>query len=72
MQIQISWLLQKQTDLDLHCPQRQGVSGFSKTRDYTASGISDEIEFSIEIKEKRCHMNYRNCIDPDQPAAHNL
>ena len=27
MQIQISWLLQKPTDLDLHCLQRQGISG---------------------------------------------
>ena len=32
VQIQISWLLQKPTDLDLHCLQRQGVSGFSRTR----------------------------------------
>ena len=30
MQIQISWLLP--TDLDLHCLQRQGISGFSRTR----------------------------------------
>ena len=29
MQIQISWLLKKPTDLDLHCLQKQGVSGFS-------------------------------------------
>ena len=29
---QISWLLQKPTDLDLHCLQRQGISGFSRTR----------------------------------------
>ena len=28
MQIQISWLLQKPSDLDLHCLQRQGISGF--------------------------------------------
>ena len=36
MQIQISWLLQKPTDLDLHCLQRQGISWFSRTsvRDY--------------------------------------
>ena len=26
-----SWLLQP-TDLDLHCLQRQGISGFSRTR----------------------------------------
>ena len=32
VQIQISWLLQKPTDLDLHCFQRQGISGFSRTR----------------------------------------
>ena len=32
MQIQISWLLQKPTDLDLHCLQKQGISGFSRTR----------------------------------------
>ena len=28
----ISWLLQKPADLDLHCLQRQGISGFSRTR----------------------------------------
>ena len=32
VQIQISWLLQKPTDLDLQCLQRQGISGFSRTR----------------------------------------
>ena len=32
MQIQISWLLQKPTDLDLHCLQRQSISGFRRTR----------------------------------------
>ena len=32
MQIQISWLRKKPTDLDLHCSKRQGVSGFSTTR----------------------------------------
>ena len=32
VQIQISWLLQKPIDLDLHCLQRQGISGFSRTR----------------------------------------
>ena len=28
----ISWLLQKPIDLDLHCLQKQGISGFSRTR----------------------------------------
>ena len=32
VQIQISWLLQKPIDLDLHCLQRQGISGFSRSR----------------------------------------
>ena len=32
VQIQSSWFLQKPTDLDLHCLQRQGISGFSRTR----------------------------------------
>ena len=32
VQIQISWLLQKPTDLDLHCLQKQGISGLSRTR----------------------------------------
>ena len=32
VQIQISWLLKKPSDLGLHCLQRQDLSGFSKTR----------------------------------------
>ena len=32
VQIQISWLLKKPTDLDLHCLERQGISGFRRTR----------------------------------------
>ena len=32
VQIQICWLLQKPTDLDLHCLQMQGIFGFSRTR----------------------------------------
>ena len=32
VQFQISWLLQKPADLDLHCLQRQGTSGFRRTR----------------------------------------
>ena len=32
VKIQISWLLQKPTDLDLHCLQKEGTSGFSRTR----------------------------------------
>ena len=47
VQIQISWLLQKPTDLDLHCLQRQTISGFSrtrvKTRKYTVFAFLDII-----------------------------
>ena len=32
MQIQISRFLKKLTNLDLHCLQRQGISGLSRTR----------------------------------------
>ena len=32
VQIQISWLLQKPTDLDLHYLQGQGISRFNRTR----------------------------------------
>ena len=32
VQIQISWLLQKPTELVLHCLQRQNIFGFSRTR----------------------------------------
>ena len=32
VQTQISWLLQKTTGLDLHCLQKQDISGFSRTR----------------------------------------
>ena len=36
VQIQISWLLQKSTDLDLHCLQRKGIFGFNRTRANTS------------------------------------
>ena len=32
VEVQISWLCQKPTDLNLHYLQRQGISGFSSTR----------------------------------------
>ena len=54
VQIQISWLLQKPTDLDLHCLQRQDISGFSRTRvnmllcrsQLQIIGVSIKISFS--------------------------
>ena len=48
MQIQISWLLKKSTDLDLHCLQRQGISGFSRTRVNFIPMIHKNDSLSIE------------------------
>ena len=45
MQVQISWLLQKPTDLDLHCLLRQGMS--CSARD----GLNIEVHVStLELK----------------------
>ena len=44
MQIQISWLLQKPNDLDLHCLQKQGISGFSRTRVKILSGMANSVD----------------------------
>ena len=49
MQIQISWLLQKPTDLDLHCLQRQGISGFSRTRVKQLLIASTDFSFLITL-----------------------
>ena len=40
MQIQISWLLQKLTDLDLHSFTKAGISGFRMTRIKLYSGAT--------------------------------
>ena len=53
MQIQISWLLKKPTDLDLHCLQRQGISGFSMTR-VNELTLSDGSDDAPAVNEKRC------------------
>ena len=37
---EISWLLQKPADLDLHCLQRQDIFGFTRTRVNDTSTIS--------------------------------
>ena len=64
MQIQISWLLQKPTDLDLHSLQRQGISGFSRTR--INKSASNEYKHYIyvclmEKKEKYKCLNGHGC-----------
>ena len=70
VQIQISWLLQKPTDLDLHCLQRQGISGFSRTRVITFffSFLMDiHIIFFLCLLSEVLLMsthNICNCIHP--------
>ena len=51
MQIQISWLLQKPTDLDLHYLQMQGISGFSRTRVKIAHLYSLILVFAVLHKK---------------------
>ena len=58
MQIQISWLLQKPTDLDLHCLQGQNISGFSRTRVYSNEPEREKMYLLI------CSFNE----DSNQPA----
>ena len=60
VQIQISWLLQKPTDLDLYCLQRQGISGFSRTKVNAhemwlreMDTLSEEITLSNSTLKKR-------------------
>ena len=54
MQIQISWLLMKPTDLDLHCLQRQGISGFSKTR--------KKFDFSSSVFNRMFFFSWQKCL----------
>ena len=59
VQIQISWLLQKPTDLDLHCLQRQGISGLSRARVKTTlgpskSGLMSGVVLILNIEYGKC------------------
>ena len=60
VQIQISWLFQKPTDLDLHCLQRQGISGFKRTKakkfiSYTEKNMGILLSFLYgHIQPKMC------------------
>ena len=63
VQIQISWLLQKPTDLDLHCLRRQGISGSSKTR-VNVSACANKIQSRREVESYRdCVLDYLICDD---------
>ena len=48
MQILISWLLQKPTDLDLHCLLRQSMS-CSAREELTVSAFSEEGEWCVNL-----------------------
>ena len=64
VQIQFSWLLQKPTDLDLHCLQRQGISGFSMTRVTVLSKVAAECsnKLILSFSEKiRLHIMWIFC-----------
>ena len=49
VQIQISWLLKKPTDFDIHCFQRQGISGFSMTRVKMATSLGTNAVFVMRV-----------------------
>ena len=51
---QISWFLQKPTDLDLYCLQRQGISGFSRTK----------VNFSMKTYIVDSHWNHITVVIP--------
>ena len=57
MQIQINWLLRKPTDQDLHCLQRQGISGFNMTR---VNSFHTSADFCCLL------ITFANSLDPDQ------
>ena len=74
LQIQISWLLQKPTDLDLHCLQRQGISGLSRTRvnlnnylmKYDSQHISHEMWCMKCDVFRVCLMKYDTTASPHE------
>ena len=65
VQIQISWLLQKPTDLDLHCLQKQDVSGFSRTRVNRLTKLLKCVwSFAIHIHARADQAEVHCCLVP--------
>ena len=60
-----SWLLQKPADLDLHCLQRQDVSGFSRTRAKHAVVMNVDKVSMIQLCSRHCRIYTANDVDPD-------
>ena len=62
VQIQISWLLQKPTDLDLYCLQRQGISGFSRTRFKILKGEISNTVYRYLLSTHLCLASHKRDI----------
>ena len=65
----------KPTDLDLHCLQRQGISGFSRTRYNFLPCLSYNLNNSISLSgnvSKNCWMNGKQCRPWSDTAFCNL
>ena len=72
MQIQISWLLKKPTELDLHCLQRQDISGFSRTRvKIRFVDIFSELEVEDIIHQNVSTENWSNPQFHHHDKGHN-
>ena len=65
VQIQISWFLQKPTDLDLYCLQRQDISGFSRTRvnkfaEWMANSVDPDQMLHFSMSDLALHCFLKN------------
>ena len=65
MQIQISWLLQKTTDLDLHFLQRQSVSRFSRTRVKSSETEDKKLRSKSDTSFFMAQPSYNSNMDHD-------
>ena len=68
MQIQISWLLQKPTDLDLHCLQMQDISGDSRTRVKLLGQIVEKPFRSVWVAEWLVFLTLDQKVPGSNPA----
>ena len=55
MQIQISWLLQKPTDLDLHCLLRQGMSCLAR-EGLIITNVCKLFIYSVKFGQLNSHL----------------
>ena len=69
VQIQISWLLQKPTDLDLHCLQMQGISWFSRTRVNTTLPLNQVTESIGGLIISECRLRKWSWTETSEVAV---